>query len=169
MRNSLFLLLLLVFLLLQAGLVDSIRVFSAKPDLVTVIIIIGSVFFERKFALFCSLAAGLFKDIFAVNPYGVHTLLLPLWSFLVSFISRKLTIEDKFVLSVFTFVLVFVNCLLLRFINMFSIENTALGIFLRLAFLESLYSALFMPLVMNIFNKLRLFETKKARKEFFTE
>jgi len=169
MRNYLFLFLLLVFSLLQVTMIDSVRVFSAKPDLITVVIIIGSVFLERKFALFCSLAAGLFKDIFSVNPYGVHALLLPLWSFVVSFVSKKLTIEDNLVLSAVTFVVVFLNSVLFRFINAFSAENTTLGIFLRLAFLESLYSALFLSLILKLFNKLRLFENKKVRKEFYAE
>lgn len=149
--------------------IDSLKIFAAKPDLIMVVIIIGSVFLERKFALFCSLVAGLFKDVFAANLFGIHTLLLPLWCFLVSFVSRKLTIEDKIILSAFTFAVVFLNGVLLRFINTFSAENVSLGIFLRIAFLESLYSALFLPLILRVFNKLRLFQNKKIRKEFYAE
>ena len=169
MRKLFFLPVLFILLLLQVTVLDFIKVFSVKPDMIVVSIIIASVFFELKFALFCSLIAGLFKDVFAANPYGFYTLFMPVWCFVISFVSRKLTIEDKLVLSGVAFVIVFLNSFFFRFLNALSMEKIAVGIYLRIALLESVYSAMFLPLLLRIFNKLRLFETNKIKKEFYAE
>jgi len=143
------------FCFFQSTILNSIKVFGVKPDLLMICVIVGSVFWGWQPALFFSLLAGLGKDIFGMEALGVNLLLFPLWAYLVYSLSKKVTLDYDLVLVVLVFVAVFLNDILIRFIFLFFKKFISLGIFLRITFIESLYTALALPLVLKALGYLK--------------
>ncbi|MFH1441163.1 MAG: rod shape-determining protein MreD [Candidatus Omnitrophota bacterium] len=157
MRNWIILVLIYIFALLEATLLNNFKFFGIKPDLLLVIIVILSVFWEWRWVLFFSLFAGILKDTFCFEPFGLNTILFPLISYLVYKVSRKISVEDIYALMVITFIAVFLNNIISRIIFAFSGKIIPFGIFMRVIFIESLYSAVISPLVVKVLDLLRCY------------
>lgn len=155
MRTWFFLLIIFIFGLLQSTILNSFRILAVKPDLIVACVVVASVFLNWRWALFSGLFAGIFKDIFGTAALGINILLLPLWSYLLAKLSKKVSLDDKFVLMATVFIVIFLNDIVSRFINLYFGKFIALGIFLRITFIEALYSALVLPLVLLSFDYLK--------------
>lgn len=150
MKNLIIVVLIYIFSLLQVTVLNNFKFFGIKPDLLFVIIVILSVFLEWRRVLFFSLFAGILKDMFFVEPFGINTILFPLMSYLVHKVSRKISVEDIYALMVVVFISVFLNNSIARIISVFSVKFIPFGIFTRGIFIESLYSAIISPLVVKM-------------------
>jgi len=163
MRNRLFLLAILIIALLQATLLNYIKVFGVKPDLLLIIFFISSLFFELKWALVFGICVGILKDILGINTFAINTLLLPLWSLLIMKLSKKISIDSNFIRAAFIFIIIISNDIVSRLIFLFLGKFIIpLSIFLRIAFLESLYTALVSFLIFRIFNHYFIYKRKRA-------
>lgn len=154
-KTLIFSLVIIIFSFFQATVLNSIKIFGVKPDLLIISVIIGSVFWEWKSALFFSLLAGASKDIFGAGAFAFNLLLFPLWSYLIFKLSRKLTLDYDFALIILVFAVVFLNDVIIRIIFLFFDTFVGFWVFLRIAFIESLYTALFLPLVLKTLDFLR--------------
>lgn len=161
-----FLLVVFVSGLLQATTLSFFGIFGIKPDLLMIAVVAGAVFFNSRWALFLSLFAGFLKDIFAAEAFGINVLLYPAWSCLILRVSRKITIDDNFVLMAAVFIAVFFNSIVMRFINLYLGRAVSLGIFLRITFMESLYSAGILLLFFKPLDYFRMANTYKREEEF---
>ena len=145
-----FLVITLILGIFQFTFLDYLRVFGVKPDLLLVSVVIAGLFLETREAVIFGLCAGVFKDVFLVNAFGLDVILFSLWGFLSANISRKISIDDN-VTRVF---LVFMIALLQNIASGLSLNLSGgfvpFGIFLRIVFLGSLYTALFLPLIIKI-------------------
>lgn len=160
MKKLLIIILLIYFFsLLQATILNNFRFFGIKPDLLLVVIVILSVFLEWRWVLFYSLFAGILKDAFCFEPFGVNTVLFPLISYLVYKVSRKISVEDIYALMVVVFAAVILNNSIIRVIFVFSAKIIPSGIFTRGIFIESLYSAVLSPLVVKMLYFSRVLES----------
>ncbi|MBU3958661.1 MAG: rod shape-determining protein MreD [Candidatus Omnitrophica bacterium] len=152
MRKWFFLFIIVVLGLLEVAVLDYFKIFGVKPDLFLIVVVILSLFFELKGVIFFVIFAGVLKDAFSINTFGINTLLLPLWSFLIMKLSKRISIDNNFILMAVIFIITashnIITGLILVFSGGFFIP---LGISLRIAFLESLYTAIIAPLVFKIF------------------
>jgi len=151
MKKWLFSLIIFVILLFQLTILDYFKIFGVKPDLLLASIVIASLFFESKWVIVLAVFAGILKDIFGINTLGINVLLFPLWGFIVIELSKRLSIENNFIYLGFIFIITILNSMMLRLISMFMGSIVVSWVvFLRIAFLESLYTSLISPLLFKI-------------------
>ena len=97
-------LILLVALILQAGALNSIEIFGAKPDLMLMSVIFFGLFLGSGSGLESGLMAGFLKDIFAFDFFFANTLTLGLTGLIVGLASNKFFKESsraEFIVVVF--------------------------------------------------------------------
>lgn len=151
MKNLVFLLALFVIVVIQETILDYLRVFGVKPDLLLGFVVIVSVYSNWRWALFFSILAGLFKDLFGSSSFGINIFLLPLWGCLISKLSRKISIDDTIGISVTAFLTVLINDIASRMLYLYLGKYVSLGIFLRIMLIGSLYTALALPFFVQAF------------------
>ena len=150
MRNRVFLFTIIIFSIIQVTILDSIKILNVKPDLLLISMVIAALYFELKWALFLGIFAGLLKDTLSINTFGISILLFPLWSFLIIKLSKKISMDNNFICAVFVFFIMIFNTIITRLILLFFGKSSiSLGIFVRIAFIESLYTALIWPLLLR--------------------
>lgn len=157
MRNWVFLLVIVTFSIFQVTILNNFRIFNVKPDLLLISVVMASLYFEFKWALLLSIFIGILKDALCINTFGINTLLFPLWAFIIIKLSKKISVDNNFIRVVFVLIITIFNIIITKlmflFLNSFVIP---LGIFIRTAFIESLYTALIFPLVFKIIKPLVL-------------
>ena len=144
------LLVIIILGLLQVTVLDYFKVFGIKPDLLLASVVLASLYLELKWVLGLGIFAGSLKDIFSANPLGLNTLLFPLWIFLIINLSRKISIDKDFIRAILIFIIVFFNNIIARIILLLLGKFIPWGVFLRIAFLESFYTAFVSPLVFRV-------------------
>lgn len=136
--------------LFQATWLDFFRVFGIKPDLLLASVFAASLFFEFRWAFLFSILAGITKDAFGSTPFGLNTLLFSLWSYLISKLSRKVSIEDDIAAASLFFIVALLHNILTGISIIYSGSFIPFGIFLRIIFFAALYAALTLPLISKI-------------------
>ena len=149
MKNFIFIAIIVIFGLLQTTILNYVNIFNIKPDLLLISVIIASLFFEPIWAISLSIFAGILKDVFSVNAFGVHTILFFLWSFLIIKLSRKITLDNNYIKLVLIFIIAVLNNIIIRLIFLFLGNFISLGLFLRISFIEPLYTAFIFLLVLK--------------------
>ncbi len=150
MKKWFFLLLILIAVFLEVSILNSFRIFNAKPSLLLVLVVIASISFELRWALFFCILAGALKDIFCADIFCWNALMFALLCFLIARLSREITIDSYLVSSILVFFVVFLSDIVIRLAFAYSGRNVPIGIFLRIAFFESLYTMAVTPLVFKI-------------------
>lgn len=102
-------LLLSASLILQLTVIDYIKIFNAKPDLMLLLVIFFGLFFGSSVGFETGFAAGLSKDILSVDIFGINTLTLGLTGLTVGILSPKFFKESRITQTalVFAFALFF--------------------------------------------------------------
>ncbi|MBI3990850.1 MAG: rod shape-determining protein MreD [Candidatus Omnitrophica bacterium] len=154
MKKLIFFFLIIIFALLQATLLNCIDIFNIKPDLLLASVIISSLSFNPVWALSLSIFAGILKDIFSANTFGMNTILFFLWSLFIIELSRGITFDSKYIRLALIFIIAILNNIIIRLIFLFLGNLIPWGIFLRITLVESLYTALFLPLVFKFSHSL---------------
>jgi rod shape-determining protein MreD len=142
MKNCIFLILIVSLGIVQVTLLDTVKVFNVKPDLLLIMAVLVSIFFEWRWIFFLTLFCGIVKDAFGIGVPGIHTLLFPLWGFLIARLSRKVSLEHAFVSAALLFIVFIAHNVITRAIFFSLGRNIPFGIFIRTLFLESLLSSL---------------------------
>ena len=147
MKNWIFLICILIFALLQTTMLDYVKIFGVKPDLLLIGIVLAGIYFEVRWALFISLFSGILKDFLGINTFGINTLLFPLICFLVIQLNKKLSIDNYFLGSIVTFICTLLYAAATRLIFLYLNNSISLSVFLRIAFFEALYTSLIFSLI----------------------
>jgi rod shape-determining protein MreD len=121
---------------------DSFKVFGIKPDLLIIAVVIASLIFNLKSALFLSASAGLFKDAFSASLGGINILLFVLWSFLIAKLSREITMDDNLIRAGLVLIIAILHNVICGAALAYSGNAVPLGIFLRIVFVASIYTGL---------------------------
>jgi rod shape-determining protein MreD len=150
MKKRIFFLIILACCLLQATLLNSFRFFWVKPDLLLVCVVIASLSFDLKWALTYSVFAGFFKDIFGPHMFGINILLFPLWAVLIKRLARDISFDNLLLKVILMCVVTFTHNIANGLIIVYLGNYIPLGIFTRIVVIESLYTALCLPLVLKI-------------------
>jgi len=88
-------LILLAALALQAGPLEHIRVFGARPDLLLSCVVFFGLFLGPAAGFESGLAAGLLKDIFALDFFWINALILSLTGLFAGTVNTKFFKESK--------------------------------------------------------------------------
>ena len=90
-----------VYLILAAGLVlhltilDHFRIFGAKPDIMLIPVIFFGLFLGRRVGFESGLVAGLAKDLFAFDFFGINTSIFALTGYLAGVMGANLSRDSK--------------------------------------------------------------------------
>jgi rod shape-determining protein MreD len=142
-----------VLSLLQISVVDHIKVFNTKPDLILIGVIIAALFCKRKWALILGLCAGAFKDIVASQAPGINAVFCFVWSLAVIQARRRFSLDFNGARVLLVGVIFFLQSLLTRIVFLYLGTPVSPGIFLRTALLGSVYTAL---VSLGVFKILRI-------------
>lgn len=153
MRNCFFLLLILILGLLEMTVLNYIGVFNLKPDLLLASVLIVSIFLDTLPALFLSILAGLFKDVFSLQTFGFNTFFFGVWSLVIVRASKEFSLEGDWVLVPVIFIITFLHYTLTGLMALYLGTWVPFGVFLRVLFVESFFTALSFPLLFRIVKK----------------
>ena len=151
MRKFLLFPVILVLGILQSVIFSRFKIFNAGPDLLLVSAVLAGIFFGPKWALPLALFAGAFKDALSVGAFGINTLLFVSWGFLAVKLSRKIVIDDNFRAAVVVLIIGLFNNLLRGLVHIYLGNPLPPGIYFRIVFIESVYTALFTPILFTLF------------------
>lgn len=151
-QKVIFFIIVTVAVLLQITVLNSFKILNVKPDLILISIILGSLSFELSWAIGFSIFAGILKDIFSLNIFGINTFLFPLWSFLIIRLSKRMTLDNSFICAALVAVITIINNIVIKLINLYLGNSINIGIFLHILFFECIYTALVLPLVFKVVN-----------------
>lgn len=148
--NYLFIIVLLG--LIQVALVDAVKFATVRPDLIIIGVVVASLSFELPYVLILCLSAGILKDIFSPYTFGINVFILPLLGFLIVRLSKDLSWDNSWVRAMLISAVSLSYHLIVRSVLFFWGHFIPVGIFLRIALLESLYTALISVLVFKYIN-----------------
>jgi rod shape-determining protein MreD len=138
--------------IIQVTLLDYFKIFGVKPDLLIIaVVLISQSSLKPRYIQFFSIFCGILKDILGLNSFGINTVLFTLWSLLIIRLSKKISIDNNFTRAMLVYIICVFNSIIMRLIFLTLGKFISWGIFFRLTFLESLYSALIAPLLFKIF------------------
>lgn len=146
MKKLFFFIAILASGLLQTTILNDFRVFTIKPDLLLIFVVIAGLTFELRWVLVFSLFAGIFKDVFCVT-FGVNTALFFLWGLLTWRLNREIAIENNLLRALLVFIAAFMHNIASGLIFISSGNILPCGVFLRIVTLQPIYTAAVLPLV----------------------
>lgn len=149
-------LLLFIMLVLQSTLLDYIKIFNAKPDLLLLLVIFFGLFFGGALGFETGLAAGLLKDILSVDIFGVNTIILALTGLMTGLLSPKFFKESKLTQYLLVFMLSTLSMFARYFIDLYISKITYInlseylsGQIIPASFYTSLVSAIIFPILIR--------------------
>lgn len=158
MRYSFFFIFVCILGLLQFTFLNEVAIFGLKPDLLLIFVVIVTLFLDFKWAITLSLFAGLFKDVFISLSFGLNSALFLLWSFLIWKISHQLSLHNTYLRLTLVFILSIFHNTAVGLLSVYLSAPIPMGIFLRIAFIGSLYTALIFPFLLlvskSLYNRL---------------
>ena len=83
----------MVAALLQAALLDYIRIAGSKPDLLLIVAVSAGLCLDQRKALVIAALCGVLNDVFSYSSAGVYTVLMPVWVYGVIHVRRKISTE----------------------------------------------------------------------------
>ncbi len=101
-RTSLYIVLIAAFLI-QLLFLDHIKIMGAKPDLFAILVVFFAIFFGPATGAEAGFVAGLFKDIYSLDIFGVNSVLLSLTGLIVGALSPNIFKESKLTQSLIVF------------------------------------------------------------------
>jgi rod shape-determining protein MreD len=153
MRTSRVIILTVLFCFLQVTILDNFKIFGVKPDLILIAVFIAALYLDLKPALGVALSAGIFKDAFTSSALGFNAFLFPLWVFLITRLLRRVSVEDNIARILLLFFVAILNNIISGLVLAYSAGSLSFGIFLRITFLASVYTALIFALILRIIKK----------------
>ena len=151
MRNWFFLLIVFTFTITQVTIVNYFRVFGVKPDLILISVVFAAISLDFKWAVSLSIFAGILKDAFSFGPFSISVISFPLCSLFIARISKEIPTDNNVVRAIIIFVSVVFNNILTRLIFLCSGKYVPASVFLRVTFIESLYTAFTAFIILKIY------------------
>lgn len=145
-----------VALVIQLTLINSITILGLKPDLIMVVVIVFSLLNGTKEGIISGFASGLLLDIFSTGLLGINALVKMVIGFTCGALKEKIFYEHiLFLIPLVTFVSSFLQSILVFFLlHAFGIEYSLVWSVNRVALPEALYSSLLSPFIFLVINKL---------------
>ena len=103
-----------VALLIQLTLINSITILGLKPDLILVVVVIFSLLKGEKEGTISGFASGLLQDIFSTGLLGINSLAKTVIGFTCGILKEKIFHEHiLFMIPVITFIASFMQSILI--------------------------------------------------------
>ncbi len=150
-----------VTLLIQLTLINSITILGLKPDLIMVVVVVFSLLRGAKEGTISGFASGLLQDIFSTGLLGMNALAKTVIGFFCGIIKEKIFREHiLFIIPVIIFIASFMQSILMfLLLRAFGIEYGLAWSLKQVALPEALYGSLLSPFIFLAINK--LFQTIK--------
>lgn len=150
-----------VALLIQLTLINSITILGLKPDLIMVVVVVFSLLKGEKEGAISGFASGLLQDVFSTGLLGINALAKTVIGFTCGILKEKIFYEHiLFLIPVITFIASFMQSILIfLLLRAFGIECGLAWSLKQIALPEALYSSLLSPFIFLAINK--LFQTIK--------
>lgn len=149
---------LVVALLIQLTLINSIAILGLKPDLIMVVVVVFSLLKGEKEGSISGFAFGLLQDIFSTGLLGINALAKTVIGFTCGILKEKIFYEHiLFLIPVITFTASFMQSILIfLLLRAFGIEYGLAWSIKQVALPEALYNSLLSPFIFLAINKLFL-------------
>lgn len=148
-RNWVFLTVIIFLGIIQVTILDYFKIFGVKADLFLISVILSSIFFAGHWALAFSFFSGILKDAFGAQAIGINTLLFPLISILIMRACKEISIDNNYGYFILACAVSIIYSIATRIILLF-LGNFIPGLtFSRIIFLQSLYTAAVLLLVLK--------------------
>jgi len=141
MKKFVFLLVILGLGILEESLLSNFRIFGASADMLLIVVVVASLTFRYGWALAFAIFAGLLRDCFSPNTFGLNIVLFTLWSLLIIRLSREIPIESAFLRFATVFIITFLHVLISGIIFISLGRLIPMGIFLHRLFFTSILTA----------------------------
>lgn len=145
-----------VALLIQLTLINSITILGLKPDLIMVVVVVFSLLKGEKEGTISGFASGLLQDIFSTGLLGINALVKTVIGFTCGILKEKIFYEHiLFLIPVITFIASLVQSILIfLLLRAFGIEYGLVWSIKQVALPEALYSSLLSPFIFLLLNKI---------------
>jgi len=145
-----------VALLIQLTLINSITILGLKPDLMMVVVVVFSLLKGEKEGTISGFASGLLQDIFSTGLLGINALAKTVIGFICGILKEKIFHEHiLFLIPIITFIASFMQSILIfLLLRAFGIEHGLAWSLKQVALPEALYSSLLSPFIFLVINKL---------------
>ncbi|MFH1414271.1 MAG: rod shape-determining protein MreD [Candidatus Omnitrophota bacterium] len=150
MNKFKFFILIIGLALIQLIFLEYFKFFGVTADLLLISVVIASLTFRFRSAMVMAVFAGLIKDAFAAGSFGLNTLLFPLWTFLILRLSREIAIDSNMIRLGLIWIIALLENIIRGLVLIYLDKSIPLGIFLRIIFIGSVYTAIVFPLIYNI-------------------
>ncbi|HDP36917.1 MAG TPA: rod shape-determining protein MreD [Candidatus Atribacteria bacterium] len=150
-----------VALVIQLTLVNSVTILGLKPDLIMVVVVVFSLLKGEKEGTISGFTSGLLQDIFSTGLLGINALAKTVIGFSCGILKEKIFHEHiLFIIPVITFIASFMqSILIILLLRAFGIEYNLAWSLKQVALPEALYNSLLSPFIFLAINK--LFQTIK--------
>lgn len=132
-------------LLLQVTILDRVGMSGVKPDIVLISLVFSGLFLGKRTGLEAGIAAGILKDTFALDFFGVNTAILALVGYLSGYIGENVSRESVLTRTIATAALTAVSMSLHFFLVAVFSKWLSIGFgeyFIYTAIPASLYTSL---------------------------
>ena len=145
-----------VALVIQLTLINSITISGIKPDLIMVVVVVFSLMKGTKEGTISGFFSGLLQDIFSTGLLGINALVKTVIGFTCGGLKEKIFHEHiLFLIPIITFIASFLQSILIVFLlRAFGIEYSLAWSLNRIALSEALYSSMVSPFIFLAINKL---------------
>ena len=145
-----------VALVIQLTLINSVAILGLKPDLIMVVVVVFSLLKGEKEGAISGFASGLLQDIFSTSLLGINALAKTVIGFTCGILKEKIFHEHiLFIIPVITFIASFMQSILIFWLlRAFGIEYNLTWSLKQIALPEALYSSLLSPFIFLAINKL---------------
>lgn len=136
--------------------------FNYMPDFLLICVVIAALFLPARAAVALGITAGIFKDSFGGNIFGVNTVLFVLWGLLILKLNRKITFDNDFMRLALVFITALLQSAVSGALRLYLGTTIPPGIFLRIALVGSIYNALVFIPVLRLCRRF-IFESRSFR------
>jgi len=145
-----------VALLIQLTLINSITILGLKPDLIMIVVVVFSLMKGEKEGTISGFASGLLQDIFSIGLLGINAFAKTVIGFTCGLLKEKVFHEHiLFLIPIITFIASLIQSILIfLLLRAFGIEYSLAWSLKQVALPEALYSSLLSPFIFLAINKL---------------
>ena len=145
-----------IALLIQLTLINSITILGIKPDLIIIIVVIFSLLKGEKEGAISGFTSGLLQDIFSTGLLGINALAKTVTGFICGILKEKIFYEHiLFLIPIITFLASLMQSILIfLLLRAFGVEYNLAWSIKQIALPEALYNSLLSPFIFLAINKL---------------
>ncbi len=145
-----------IALLIQLTLINSITILGIKPDLIIIIVVIFSLLKGEKEGTISGFASGLLQDIFSTGLLGINALAKTVTGFICGILKEKIFHEHiLFLIPVITFFASLMQSILIfLLLRAFGVEYNLAWSLKQIALPEALFNSLLSPFIFLAIDKL---------------